>query len=305
MNEKRMVIHSNEAARRLDVWLTGQLPELSRSQISKAFREKRILLNGKIVKAGTALVPGDTILFLPEESAPVGRPQAEDIPLHILYEDEDCLILNKERGLVVHPAPGHHGGTLVNGLLNYLGQDLDTGGESGRPGIVHRIDKDTSGLLLVVKNEKFHRQMAALIKEHKVERDYRALVWGLPPVRSGLIDAPLGRNPRHRQRYAVVAGGREARTHFNVLENFSQHSELELRLETGRTHQIRVHLLYIGHPIVGDPLYIPKRETFGMKGQALHAFRLRFTDPRDGLEKVFEAPLPADYLLLREKLSQL
>lgn len=305
MNEKRMVIHSNEAARRLDVWLTGQLPELSRSQISKAFREKRILLNGKIVKAGTALAPGDTILFLPEESAPVGRPQAEDIPLHILYEDEDCLILNKERGLVVHPAPGHHGGTLVNGLLNYLGQDLDTGGESERPGIVHRIDKDTSGLLLVVKNEKFHRQMAALIKEHKVERDYRALVWGLPPVRSGLIDAPLGRDPRHRQRYAVVAGGREARTNFNVLENFSQHSELELRLETGRTHQIRVHLLYIGHPIVGDPLYIPKRETFGMNGQALHAFRLRFTDPRDGLEKVFEAPLPADYLLLREKLSQL
>ena len=152
MNEKSIEIHSEEAARRLDVWLTGQLPELSRSQISKAFREKRILLNGKNVKAGTALVPGDTILYLPDESASAGRPQAEEIPLHIIYEDEDCLILNKERGLVVHPAPGHRAGTLVNGLLNYLGQDLDTGSESGRPGIVHRIDKDTSGLLLVVKN---------------------------------------------------------------------------------------------------------------------------------------------------------
>lgn len=292
----RKKITAEQNFKRLDIYLTECFPELSRTQIKRLCDEGRVLLNEKTAKAGQGGKTGDVIVCDIPEADERPFPEAEAIELDIIYEDSDLLIINKPRGMVVHPAPGHHSGTLVNAVLHHCNHDLSEIGGPIRPGIVHRIDKDTSGLLMVVKNDAFHRAVAALIKRHEVVRDYRALVWGHPRSKAGLIDAPIGRDPSDRQRMAVVRGGREARTHFELLKEYKRHSELALELETGRTHQIRVHLKYIGLPVIGDPVYAKGRKTFGMTGQALHAWRLRFIDPRDGREKIFEAPLPEDYL---------
>ncbi|MDO5015737.1 MAG: RluA family pseudouridine synthase [Eubacteriales bacterium] len=292
-------------AGRLDTYLAREFPDYSRSQLRKYFDAGEILVNGEQVKPSYKVQAGDAIEVKLEPLQRESLPEEEDIPLDILYEDEDLLVVNKPRGLVVHPAVGHSSGTLVNALLYHAGHDLSSLGGEFRPGIVHRLDKDTSGALLVAKNDRMHWLLAELFKDRAVEREYHALVWGKPQSRAGLIDAPIGRDPNNRQRMAVTPKGKPALTHFETLEEFARTSELALRLETGRTHQIRVHLQYIGNPVIGDQIYAPKRLSPGFEGQALHAYRLAFTDPRDGSWREFVAPLPEDYLSLRQELRQM
>jgi len=230
--------------------------------------------------------------------------EPESMPLEIVYEDSDVVVVNKPRGLVVHPAPGHYSGTLVNGLLAHC---KDLSGINGvlRPGIVHRIDKDTSGLLMVAKNDKAHMGLAEQLKEHSVDRKYVAIVHGVIPHEMGTIDAPIGRDPKNRQQMAVVfENSKPAITHFVVLERFKEHTLVELKLETGRTHQIRVHMKYIGYPLAGDPKYGPK-DTLDLDGQALHAKTLGFTHPRTGERLEFEAPLPKELIDTMQFLRQL
>lgn len=287
---------------RIDRFIANEFPELSRSKIKMLLDKGDVLCNEAQVKASYKVQGGDLIQINYQIEGEEYIPQAEDIPLDIIYEDQDLIILNKVRGMVVHPGPGHKSGTLVNALLFYAGQDLSSLGGEYRPGIVHRLDKDTSGIILVAKNNIIHRQMSELFKSQDIHREYRALVWGKPGSKSGLIDAPIGRDINNRQRMTVTPKGKNAYTHFELMENFKNHSELALKLETGRTHQIRVHLQYIGNPVIGDEVYAPNRPNLDFKGQALHACKIAFDDPRDGKRKSFEAPLPEDYLSLRQKL---
>ena len=299
--EKRFQVQ--EDIRRLDLYLSGELQELSRTQIARYIADGSVSVNGKPAKASRALKAGDRVSLILEEKERKPELEARDLPLHIIYEDDELLVVNKSRGMVVHPAPGHHDDTLVNAVLHHCGSSLSSIGGEGRPGIVHRIDQDTSGLLLVCKTDCLHRALSEMISRHEVRRSYMALVWGQPETAEGTIDAPIGRDPRHRQQMAVVSGGRSAISHFELIQRFKRSSELSLSLETGRTHQLRVHLLYIGHPIIADPLYARKRENFGMSGQALHAWKLSFRDPRDGALRIFTCEPPEDYLELRRILS--
>ncbi len=275
---------------RLDVALAAAMGK-SRSFVQTIIAEGRVRINGSPKKANYKLREGDKV------EAEIPAPQVLDvapelIPLDIVYEDQDVLVVNKPQGMVVHPAPGAWHGTLVNALLYHC---RDLSGINGvlRPGIVHRIDKDTSGLLVVAKNDEAHRGLAEQIKAHTVARRYRALVHGLINEPSGTVDAPIGRDPSERKRMAVTfEHSKRAVTHYQVLERFSEYTYLEARLETGRTHQIRVHMAYLGHPVVGDPLYGPKRSSFNLEGQVLHAIHLGFKHPRTGLYLEFEAPLP-------------
>ncbi len=293
---------ADNAGQRLDVFLTEQLNKLSRSHIQKLLADNLILVNGKAVRANYKVKSGDRIevnLIPPRRLEAV----AENIPLDIYYEDQDLLVVNKARGMVVHPAEGNFSGTLVNALLYHC---RDLSGINGvlRPGIVHRLDKDTSGLLMVAKNDFAHQVLAEQLNQRTVIRRYFALVHGHLEHKRGVIDAPLARDPLNRQKIAVVYdGGRPAVTHYRVLESYARHSYLTLRLETGRTHQIRVHLQYIGHPVVGDPKYSSNQGILAAKlqGQFLHAGVLGFIHPRTGREMYFEAPLP---LLLQEVLTE-
>lgn len=291
-----------QAEERLDRFVVKACPELSRAQVKKRCDAGQILLNGQVVKAGAPLRAGDRleILAVPPLTEAL-LPEA--MPLEIPYEDAELLLVYKPRGLVVHPAPGHPRGTLVNGLLHHCGDALSDGYEDGRPGLVHRLDKDTEGLLLVAKNNQMHQALAELFRRRAIKRMYKALVYGRLRSKAGLIDAPLDRDPKDRQRRAVVAGGKPSRTRFLRLAQFSQASELALELETGRTHQIRVHLQYIKHPVIADPLYAKGREAYGLQGQALFANGLAFQDPRDGSERCFTAPDPPWYQALRESLG--
>lgn len=225
----------------------------------------------------------------------------EEIPLDIVYEDADLVVVNKPRGMVVHPAAGNYRGTLVNALLNHC-RDLSGINRALRPGIVHRLDKDTTGLLVVAKNDTAHLDLACQIKERRVKRQYLALVHGHPP-QEGTVDAPIGRHPVHRKKMAVEPRhGRPAVTHFRVLERYPGYALVEARLETGRTHQVRVHMAYIGHPLLGDPVYAPRRPRLGLAGQALHACTLGFRHPRTGEYLEFRAPLPRDFEEVLEHL---
>lgn len=290
---------------RVDRFLAAKLPDISRSKLAQLCQAGNVLVEGKLSRSSKAVCAGNTVVLeLPEEGlSPLPDPRARRLPLDIVFENENFLILNKERGRVVHPAPGHHEDTLVNALLHHCKDNLSAVGGTARPGIVHRIDKDTSGLLLVAKNDLFHRKIAALIKEHELKRDYIALVTGVPLSKSGLIDAPIGRDPSNRQRMSVIAGGKEARTHFMIREVLQDSCELSLSLETGRTHQIRVHMHFIGHPIIGDSLYGGRKAEPYLKGQALHAWRLSFVDPISGEKREFTASPPEDYLALRTFLE--
>ncbi|MGI6677516.1 MAG: RluA family pseudouridine synthase [Dehalobacterium sp.] len=278
---------------RLDVLVTKNYPGLSRSRIQKLIKEGDVLVNGQKVKANYSPAPGDEI----ELSIPQLRElevKAEKIPFQVVYEDRDLLVVNKPQGMVVHPAAGNYEGTLVNALLYYC-QDLSGINGVIRPGIVHRIDKDTSGLLLVAKNDFTHIGLAAQIKDHSLTRVYHALVHGSVAEPAGVIDAPIGRHPAQRKKMAVVLkNSKPAVTHYRVLERFQDYSLIEARLKTGRTHQIRVHMSYLGYPVVGDPLYGPRKGNFGLKGQALHAVLIGFQHPRTGEYLEFEAPVP-DY----------
>ncbi|UJF35153.1 RluA family pseudouridine synthase [Paenibacillus hexagrammi] len=278
---------------RIDKFITESLEEeVSRTQVQQWVKDGHATVNGRTVKANYKLAEGDhIILTIPEPKAV--ELTGEPIPLEVVYEDSDVIVINKPRGLVVHPAPGHYSGTLVNALL-YHCKDLSGINGELRPGIVHRIDKDTSGLIMAAKNDKAHASLAEQLKDHTVNRKYLALVHGNIEHEHGTIDAPIGRDSHDRKMYTVTdKNSKHAVTHFVVLERFGDFTLVELKLETGRTHQIRVHMKFIGQPLVGDPMY-GKSKGMLMEGQALHAAVLGFIHPRTGEQLQFEAPLPED-----------
>ena len=279
---------------RIDKTVSLLIDSLSRSFIQKQLKEGRILVNGKPVRANYRLRAEDEIRFqLPEAMEPDIEP--EDIPLDMLYEDEDLLVVNKPKGMVVHPAAGHYSGTLVNALMYHCRDSLSGINGVLRPGIVHRIDRATTGSLLVCKNDSAHLSIAGQLKEHSIVRKYRAIVHGVMEENEGCIDIPIGRHPTDRKKMAAgVRNGKEAVTHYRVLERFAAHTFVECRLETGRTHQIRVHMEYIGHPVLGDTVYGNRKSPFHLQGQTLHAMVLGFIHPRSGLYIETVAPLP-DY----------
>lgn len=290
-------IQPDQVGQRLDRYLVAQLASISRTGVQQLITDKAVLVNGKPGKAGYLLRLNDEIQAL--RTMPVVqqhdvRPQ--DLPLDVVYEDADLLIVNKAPGMVVHPAPGHHDDTLVNALLARYPELREHEGDL-RPGIVHRLDRDTSGLLIVARNTHTQAALIEQMKRHEIEKRYLALVEGVIGLDQGSIDAPIGRDPRHRQQMAItVIDSREAITHFRVLKRYNNHTLLLLELETGRTHQIRVHLKAIGHPVVGDPTYGSGRTWRGihLPRQFLHAYQLRFTHPTTGAVLEFEAPLPTD-----------
>jgi 23S rRNA pseudouridine1911/1915/1917 synthase len=284
---------------RLDVFLAGAAAGLTRSAAQRLIAGGAVTVAGKTARPSTRLRGGEVVAVgIPDPVEGDDEARPESIPLEIVYEDRDLAVINKARGMVVHPAAGHRGGTLVNALLARW-PDIAGVGPSGRPGIVHRLDRDTSGLMVVARTAAAYEDLARQVKDRQVERQYLALVRGAPPA-AGAVDAPLGRHPRDRKRMAVVAGGRPARTHFTVLERLGGASLVRARLETGRTHQIRVHMAHIGCPVLGDPVYGRRRadppEVAGLlRGQALHAERIAFSHPADGRRLEFQAPPPADF----------
>ena len=287
-----------ESGIRLDKAL-ADLTELSRSQANEAIKNGNILVNGKAVKAKYSVKEGDLVTYdLPEPE--VLEYEAEDIPLDIVYEDDDVAVVNKQQGMVVHPSVGHTSGTLVNALMYHI-HDLSSINGVVRPGIVHRIDKDTSGLLMIAKNDRAHQALAEELKDKKSLRKYLAIVHGNISNDRGVIEAPIGRSEKDRKKQAVMAKGKPAVTHFKVLERFGNYTLVELTLETGRTHQIRVHMAYIGHPVAGDPLYGP-RKTLKGNGQFLHAQTLGFTHPTTGESLRFSVEPPA---IFQETLENL
>ncbi len=288
---------------RIDRFLSEELEDYSRTQIQQLIKDEKILVNNKPVKANYKLSLNDQI-EVKIEPPKVLNIDKENIPLEIVYQDRDVAVVNKPRGMVVHPAPGNYSGTLVNALLYHL---TDLSGINGimRPGIVHRIDKDTSGLLVVAKNDKAHEGLAKQFKEHSIERIYVALVHGLIPHDKGTIDAPIGRDPKNRLKMTVTYNNsKNALTHFVVIERFTNHTLIECKLETGRTHQIRVHMQYIGYPLVGDPVYGSKKEELAIAGQALHAKTLGFTHPTTLERLTFTSDLPNDFLQVLQKLRE-
>lgn len=287
-----------ESGIRLDKAL-ADLTELSRSQANEAIKNGNILVNGKAVKAKYSVKEGDLVTYdLPEPE--VLEYEAEDIPLDIVYEDDDVAVVNKPQGMVVHPSVGHTSGTLVNALMYHI-HDLSSINGVVRPGIVHRIDKDTSGLLMIAKNDRAHQALAEELKDKKSLRKYLAIVHGNISNDRGVIEAPIGRSEKDRKKQAVTAKGKPAVTHFKVLERFGNYTLVELTLETGRTHQIRVHMAYIGHPVAGDPLYGP-RKTLKGNGQFLHAQTLGFTHPTTGESLRFSVEPPT---IFQETLENL
>ncbi len=289
-------VEDHQAGERVDKHIAEVMadPSVSRSQAQEWIRIGAVSVNGHQVKANTKLSTGDSISVTLPEPEPL-EAQPENIPLDVVYEDGDVIVINKPRGMVVHPAVGHPSGTVVNALL-YHCKDLSGINGVVRPGIVHRIDKDTSGLLMVAKNDLAHASLAEQLKEHSVNRRYSALVYGVMQHDKGTVDAPIGRANHDRKLYVVTdKNSKQSVTHFAVLERFEEYTLLELKLETGRTHQIRVHMKYIGFPLVGDPVYGGKSgRTLGMKGQALHAGVLGFNHPRTGEYLEFTVPIPED-----------
>ena len=304
MAEKQIftqIIDENQAGERLDV-LTAALADVTRSRAGTLIRDGLVLVGGvPQTKAGFRPRCGDELRVEVPEAAPA-RVEAQDIPLEILYQDADLAVVYKPSGMVVHPAAGNPDGTMVNALLKHLDRLSGIGGEI-RPGIVHRIDKDTSGLLLVAKNDFSHASLSEQIKAHSVQRAYMAIVQGGMRQESGTVEGPIGRHPTDRKKMAIVPGGRDAVTHWRVLEPLKGATLLECRLTTGRTHQIRVHMASIGHPLLGDPLYGPKKMPYPVQGgQLLHAFRIGFVHPRSGEEMLFEAPPEQRFLDWQRRL---
>ena len=298
---QRVTVDPSGRGQRLDRYLAGLGTWGSRSQVQRLINDGHVRLHGQRVKPGTVLRTGQQIDVEPLPPAlPVGI-AAEAIPLEVLYEDDWLLVINKPAGLVVHPAPGHWHGTLVSALLHHW-QGLRPGLDPLRPGIVHRLDKDTSGVLVIAKDTETHAALGRQFRNREVEKQYVAVVAGRMPHASGMIAAPIGRNPVHRKRMAVRAGGREALTAYEVLEHFAEVTFVRLRPQTGRTHQLRVHLAAIGHPIIGDAVYGRRRQSrLVMRRQALHAERLRFRHPRTGAWLVATAPWPEDLVGLRRQ----
>lgn len=303
MEEKRRFEVEEPGGLRIDRYLSEQLPEISRSYLQKVIKDGGVLVSGSPIKANYKVSIGDVIeLLLPPAVEPEIQP--EDLPLSILYEDSDVIFVNKPKGMVVHPSAGHTSGTLVNGLLYHCQGELSGINGVMRPGIVHRIDKDTTGVLVVCKNDRAHNHVAEQLKEHSITRRYRAIVWGNLKEDVGTVDAPIGRHPVDRKRMAVVSkGGKHAVTHYRVLERFERFTYIECELETGRTHQIRVHMASIGHPLLGDEVYGRGRSPYPLQGQVLHAMVLGIRHPSTGEYLEVEAPLPEYFVELLEKLG--
>lgn len=297
------IVDTEEANKRIDIFLNDELEDMSRSALQRLIENGSITVNGKIISKNYKLRKGDNInieIPEPEELSVV----PENIPLEILYEDNDLIVLNKPQNMVVHPAPGHYTGTLVNGLMYHCGNDLSGINGVMRPGIVHRIDKDTSGVLVIAKSDLAHRALSLQLAQHSMKRIYNAVVYNNIKNDEGTISANIGRSLKDRKKMAVVdREGRKAVTHYRVIDRMGKFNLVELRLETGRTHQIRVHMSYIGHPLLGDPVYGPKKQVFNLEGQVLHAKTLGFIHPRTGKYMEFETELPEYFkkLILRLK----
>ena len=299
------VYQMETAGERLDKFLAARLTELSRSHLQKLIEAGAVLVDGKPRKANYKSRGGEKVtLTLPAPEAT--EIAAEPLPLAILYEDADIIVINKARGMVVHPAAGHPDGTLVNALMHYCGDSLSGIGGEKRPGIVHRIDKDTSGLLAVAKNDLAHTVLASQLKDHSMARTYEAIVCGVMKEDSGTVDAPIGRHPSDRKKMCVTQrNSKPAVTHWEVIRRYRGYTHIRCKLETGRTHQIRVHMAYIGHPILGDTVYGHKKPELGQSSQCLHAGTLCFAHPRDGHPVVVYAELPQYFQDVLEKLEKM
>ncbi len=302
MNEVVFDISPEMEEERIDKCISSYMEDLSRSYIQKVIKEGNVFVNDATVRANYRVKVDDRVRFVIPDSVEPDIP-AQDIPLDVLYEDRDLLIVNKPKGMVVHPAPGHYEGTLVNAIMYHC-----KGGLSGingvmRPGIVHRIDKDTTGSIIVCKNDEAHNAVAKLLKTHDITRRYRAVVHGNVKDARGTVDAPIGRHPVDRKKMAInEQNGKRAVTHYSVLERFGKYTYIECELETGRTHQIRVHMASIGHPLLGDAVYSGRKQPFHLEGQVLHAMTIGFVHPGSGEYVEFEAPLPAYFEALLQKL---
>ena len=300
-----MILYADQPGERLDAFLARSVEHLSRSGAQKLLEDGCVLLGGKPGKKNDKLNMGDQIrVTIPEPKAV--DIQAKEMPLDIVYEDEDVLVINKPKGLVVHPAAGHQDDTLVNGLMYAMGDNLSGINGELRPGIVHRIDKDTSGLLAVAKNDRAHVWLASQLKDHTMARTYEAIVCGNLKEDSGTVDAPIGRHPSDRKKMCVIQrNSKEAVTHWEVVKRYRGYTHVRCRLETGRTHQIRVHMAYIGHPVLGDTVYGHKKKELGQESQCLHAGVLSFLHPADGRPVVVMAPLPQYFLEVLDKLERM
>ena len=300
-----MIFTADYSGERLDAFLARAVPDMSRAAAQRLIEEGCVSLNGKKPKKNDRLTEGDRVCVeIPEPKEVDIAPK--DIPLEIVYEDDDVLVINKPKGLVVHPAAGHQDDTLVNGLLFARGDSLSGINGELRPGIVHRIDKDTSGLLAVAKNDLAHTVLASQLKDHSMARTYEAIVCGSFKEDSGTVDAPIGRHPSDRKKMCVTArNSKEAVTHWEVVTRYRGYTHIRCRLETGRTHQIRVHMAYIGHPILGDTVYGHKKPELGQDSQCLHAGILCFAHPRDGHPVIVHADLPEYFKAVLEKLSKI
>jgi 23S rRNA pseudouridine1911/1915/1917 synthase len=301
ISQREVTLTIGAGEKRLDKYLANALPEVSRSQLQRLIRDGKVILDGQTARASATVAPGMVVsVYLALQSVETKAPNPEAINLSIVFEDDQVLVVNKPAGLVVHPAAGHAQGTLVNAILAHC-PEL-TAGERDRPGIVHRLDRDTSGLVVVAKTDAAFTSLRQQFKNREIEKTYLALVHGQAPAPAGVVDVPLARDPNNRKRMGVVAGGRAARTGFRVVETLGDYSLLEVSLETGRTHQIRVHLSWLGVPVVGDTVYGHHRRDLGIQRQFLHAWKLVFSHPSDGRPISLEAPLPSD---LSEVLAKL
>ena len=291
------------AGERLDACLARMADGVTRSAAARAIAEGRVLVNGRAAGKSLKLSGGEQIEFTPEEPAPISA-APQDIPLDVVYEDGDVIVVNKPSGLVVHPAPGHPDGTLVNALLHHCGSSLSGVGGALRPGIVHRIDRDTSGLIIAAKNDMAHQSLAAQLADHTLARTYECIVTGNLREDSGTVDAPIARDSRDRKRMAVVSGGRRAVTHWEVIARYPGYTDLRCQVEARRTHQIRVHMAYLGHPILGDTVYGAKKPVPGLTGQCLHAVALRFLHPRTGEAVSLSCPLPEEFTAMLRRIDR-
>lgn len=299
---KKIIVIEEEANIRIDSYLSGKNQELSRVAIQRLIEKEKILVNGKKTKPSYKIQKGDQII-IEEEKAQEIELKAEDIPIEVIYEDKDIIVVNKPKGLVVHPANGNPDGTLVNAIMAICKDTLSGIGGEIRPGIVHRLDKDTSGILIVAKNDKAHIALSEQIKNHEVEKTYIALVKGIVKENEATINMPIGRSTKDRKKMAVTKIGKPAVTHFKVLKRYDKYSLLEVKIETGRTHQIRVHLSQIGYPVVGDTTYSNGKNEWNEVGQCLHAKSLKFVHPTTGKEMFLEAPLPEYFEKILEELK--
>lgn len=302
MKEFNFTVSEDYEDERIDKYLTELIPEFTRSFIQKQIQDQKLTVNSKIVKANYRLKAGDSIYF-ESQDAVIPDILPENIPLDIVYEDDDVAIVNKPQGMVVHPAAGHYTGTMVNGLMYCLNGRLSGINGVLRPGIVHRIDKDTSGLIIVCKNDFSHNHIAEQLKDHSCERTYHAIVHGVIAEDKGTINASLGRDSKDRMKMAVVIGGKRAVTHFKVLKRFDKYTYIECKLETGRTHQIRVHMAHIGHPLMGDPVYSSYKEPINLNGQMLHAKTIGFVSPSTGEMIRLDSDLPEYFMKVLKYLE--